>query len=93
MPYQIIKSILFDFSDYVHCGLSVDDIDDIFDRVVKKYGKCFIKPVSGMLVYEVKTLLTKDEDIAIIGKELTEQLDIALVEKTENESIEHFRRN
>ena len=93
MNYQIVKSILFNFSDYIHSGLDMDDVDDIFDKVIRTRKQCFVRPINGMLVYEVKTLLTNDEELAKIGEELTNELDIALVEKTENESIKHNRRN
>lgn len=93
MNYQIVKSILFNFADYIHSGLDMDDIDDIFDKVIRKRKQCFVRPINGMLVYEVKTLLTDDEELAKIGEELTNELDIALVEKTENESIKYNRRN
>ena len=46
-----------------------------------------------MLVYEIKTLLTKDEELNIIGEELTKELDIKLVENAENETLTKFRRN
>lgn len=93
MNYQILKSLLYNFSDYIHMGISIDDIDDIFDKVAKRRKGCFVRPVEGMLVYEIKTLLTKDEELDIIGQEITKELDIKLVEITENESITKFRRN
>lgn len=93
MNYQITKSLLYNFTDYVHLGLSMDEVDEIFDKVVRKRKNCFIRPVQGMLVYEIKTLLTKDEELNIIGEELTKELDIKLVENTENETITKFNRN
>lgn len=93
MGYQIIKSLLIDFSDYVHSGVSVDDIDETIEKVVQKHKGCFVRPINGMLVYEIKTLLTKDSDISIIGNAIIDELDIKLVEVTENETLTNFRRN
>ena len=53
MNYQITKSLLYNFTDYVHLGVSMDEVDEIFDKVCKKRKNCFIRPVQGMLVYEI----------------------------------------
>ena len=55
-PYTILKSALFDVSDYVHSGVAIEDIEEIIETALTADGrKGMCRPVPGFLAYDIKT--------------------------------------
>lgn len=86
-PYQLYKCALLDVSDYVHLGVSFDDIDNFLLETFLKTRKATCKLVEGFLMYEIKTLYEKDEDIEKLLSDIVKELDILLVNSRENKVI------
>lgn len=86
-PYQIFKCALLDVSDYVHLGVSFDDIDNFLLETFLKNRRASCRIVDGFLTYEIKTLYEKDEDLEKLLTDIVKELDILLVNSRENKAI------
>jgi hypothetical protein len=81
--YSLIKSAIIDVSSYVHVGLSIDDIEDVFERVLLNTKSAVIRPIPSLLMYELKTIYEKDDDVIKLVDKITTELDILIVEYKE----------
>lgn len=86
-PYQIFKCAILDVSDYIHLGVSFDDIDNFLLETFLKNRKATCRLVEGFLSYEIRTLFEKDEDVERLLNDIVKELDIMLVNSKENKAL------
>lgn len=83
-PYTILKSALFDVSDYVHSGIAIEDIEEIIETALTADGrKGMCRPVPGFLAYDIKTTLKEDDKVNALMDSIVNKLDILLVDEKE----------
>lgn len=87
--YKIIKSAILDVSSYVHIGISIDDIEDVLETSLINVKTAIARPISSMLMYEIKTSLNKDEDLSNLMEDILTKLDLLVVDYKEKTFYEN----
>lgn len=83
-PYTIMKSALFDVSDYVHAGIAIEDIEEVIENTLLKDGrKGMCRAIPGFLAYDIKTTLKDDDKVFELMDSIVNKLDILLVDEKE----------
>ena len=91
LPYTIMKMGILDISGYVHCEVEIDDIEEKISDVLRKHKGCYCQSIPGMLYFKVATPYKLDAEVDALMKELVEELDALLAEKTND--ITQFNLN
>ncbi len=86
-PYQIFKCALLDVYPYLQCGVNPEDIDNVLKKTFKKRIDASYRLVDYVLMYEIRTIFTNDEDLIKLLDDIVNELDILLVNSRENNII------
>lgn len=77
--YQLIKSIIIDVEDYIHDGLSIENIEKILDELTISIEGCIWRPIDYLPMYEIGTAFIKDEDVHKLADSILLKLDMEVI--------------
>ena len=81
LPYTIVKMGLLDISSYVHCGIELEDIDEVINNVTENVDGVIASPIYSLLYYKVTTKYKVDKDVDDLMKKIISELDVLVAEK------------
>lgn len=81
LPYTIVKMGLLDISSYVHCGIELEDIDEVINNVTNGIDGVIASPIYSLLYYKVTTKYKVDKDVDDLMKKIISELDVLVAEK------------
>lgn len=87
--YQIVKSAIIDVSPYVKIGLDIEDIEECIEEVILINKKSVVRPISSLLMYEVKTTYKEDKEVIILMNSIVDALDALVVDYTKNKYLDN----